>query len=409
MKFHAVGILLCAGLVCAVAGASEKRNPVDLELEFWEKRQDRDPADYITPEKLGEAYLQKSRESGDLSYLLKAEKALKKSLALKPNHTQAMNWLAYVYCMEHRFNAAITLGEATLKLLPDDGFSFGILGDSYLELGHFEKAESTYLKAMELAPGMFSFARWAHFQFMKGDIPAAVEFYKQALDDAQRTIRAPAHIAWCQTQLGYLYFRIGKIETAEALYLDAIKTFPAGNAPLEYLAELRATQDKFDEAAQLYEKALTIAPRPETYQALGDMWAFAGKPEKGEPLILKAADMYLESVNEGNIHYYHHLAGLYSDSRKMPDEALRWARKDVDVRQGVYALDCLAWAHYVKGDFKEAAADITKALAFGTRDSHLYYHASMIYFRADTLALSREMATKAKDLNPYYTKFHAHR
>ena len=73
--------------------ASEARNPVDLEVDFWEKRQDRDPADYITPEKLGEAYLQKSRESGNLSFLMKAEKALKKSLAIKPRHTQAMNWL----------------------------------------------------------------------------------------------------------------------------------------------------------------------------------------------------------------------------------------------------------------------------------------------------------------------------
>jgi tetratricopeptide (TPR) repeat protein len=409
MKRIAAKVLFFAGLSCLSGFAGEKRNPVDLEMEFWEKRQDRDPADYITPEKLGEAYLQKSRESGDLSYLLKSEKALNKSLALKPKHTQAMNWLAYVYCMQHRFKEAITLSEATIKLLPDDGFSFGILGDSYLELGDFEKAESNYLKAMELAPGMFSYARWANLQFMKGDVPAAVEFYKQALDDAQRTIRTPAHIAWCQTQLGYLYFRIGKIETAEALYVDAIKTFPAGNAPLEYLAELRATQDKFDESAQLYEKALAIAPRPETYQALGDMWAFAGKPEKAEPLILKAADMYLESVNEGNIHYYHHLAGLYSDSRKMPDEALRWARRDAALRQGVYALDCLAWALYIKGDFTEAAATMTKALAFGTRDSHLYYHASMIYFRADNLPLSRDMVTKAKDFNPYYAKFHAHR
>jgi len=70
--------------------------------------------------------------------------------------------------------------------------------------------------------------------------------------------------------------------------------------------------------------------------------------------------MYIESINEGNIHYFHHLAGLYSDSRKMPDEALRWARRDAEIRKGVYALDCLAWALYGKGEFKEAAETIEK-------------------------------------------------
>ncbi|MEI6233909.1 MAG: tetratricopeptide repeat protein [Planctomycetota bacterium] len=385
------------------------KNLIDAEISFWEKRQDHDPADFLAPEKLGEAYLQKWRDNGDAGLLKKAEKSLAKSLAIKPKHTPAMNWLASIYCQQHRFSDAITLSESVIKLDPEDGFSYGILGDCYLETGAFEKAENAYLKALELTPDMFSYARWAQFQFMKGDIPGAIEFYKQALSDAERKARGPALIAWSKIQLGQLYFRIGKIEKAEEFYQDAMKIHPGGNMPLEYLAELRAAQDKFPEAAALYEKAITISPRPETYQALGDMWAFAAQPAKAEPLIFKAADMYLESINDGNVHYYHHLASLYSDSRKLPDEALRWARKDCEIRKGVYALDSLAWAQYVKGDFKEAADSITKALAFGTRDSHLYYHASMIYFRADNVQLSREMAKKALDFNPLYTKFHAHR
>ncbi len=409
MKIIAVNAFVFLCIVCATASALETRNPVDVELEFWEKRQDKDPADHLAPERLGESYLQKARECGNLIYLLKAEKALKKSLAIKPTHAPAMNWLAYVCFMQNRFKEAITLCERTIKLLPDDSFSFGILGDCYLEMGDSEKAESNYLKAMELAPGMAAYARWAHFQFLKGDIPGAVEFYNQALSDAQHKERGPGDIAWCQVQLGYLYFRIGKMEKAEQYYLEAIKSHPAGNAPLEYLAELRAAQEKFDEAARLYEKALALSPRPETYQALGDMYAFTGDAAKAEPLILKAGDLYLVAVNEGNVHYYHHLAGLYSDSRKMPEDALRWAKRDCELRKGVYALDSLAWAQYAKGDYADAAATMKKALAFGTRDSHLYFHASMIYFRAEQVPLSREMTNKAKDFNPYYTKFHAHR
>jgi|ERR1043165_3271925 tetratricopeptide (TPR) repeat protein len=393
----------------ARVAATEDANPTDLEISYWERRLEKDSADYVAPQKLGEAYTQKSRETGDFSYLSKAEVVLKKSLAIKPKYTPAMNSLAYVCCMQHRFTEAITLCEQTLKLAADDAFSFGILGDAWMEKGDLEKCEANYVKAMELAPGMFSYARWANLQFMRGSIPETITFYKQALEDAQRKTRAAPHVAWCQVQLGYTYFRIGKLDKAEEYYKAALETFPSGNLALEYMAELRGAQDKFDEAAALYEKAIAIAPRPETYQALGDLYTFANQPEKAAPMIANAEKLYIESVNKGNIHYYHHLATLYSDSRKLPDEALRWAQRDLGVRQGVYAQDCLAWALYNKGQFAEAAEAMKKALASGTRDSHLYYHASLIFFRSGDMAASRDNGKKAAEVNPLYVKFHAHR
>ncbi len=409
VSFAILFFALLSGAGALTAFCGEPRNPVDLEIEFWEKRLTRDAADSVSPSKLGQAYLQKARESGDLSYLLKAESALKTSLSRRAKDIDAMSWLAYTYCMEHHFKEAIDLAEQVQKDIPDDGFAYGILGDSYLELGDYEKCEANYLKAMEVAPGVFSYSRWANLQYMKGNIPSAIEFYKQALDDVAQKNHGPAHAAWCQVQLGYTYFKIGKFDKAEEYYQDAMKSLPQGVMALEHLAELRGAQGKYDEAAEMYEKALAVAPRPDLYQALGDLYAFAGKKDKAEPLILKAADMYLESVNAGNIHYFHHLAGLYSDSKKVPDEAFRWARRDFVLRQGVYALDCLAWATYVKGDYAEAMKLIKKALAYGIRDAHLYFHASMIYFRADDVEGSKAMVKKATDLNPYYMAFHAHR
>lgn len=393
---------------CSLA-ATEDANPTDMEITYWERRAEKDPADYIAPQKLGEAYTQKSRETGDFSYLSKAEGVLKKSLAIKPKHTPSMNSMAYVFCLQHRFKEAIELSEATLKAAPDDAFSFGILGDAWMEIGDLEKCETNYVKAMELAPGVFSYSRWANLQFMRGSIPEAIAFYKQALDDAQRKTRASTHVAWCQVQLGYTYFRIGKLDKAEEYYKAAMESFPSGNLALEYMAELRGAQDKFDEAAALYEKAIALSPRPDNYQALGDLLAFANQPEKAAPMIANAEKLYMEAVNKGNIHYFHHLAGLYSDSRKLPDEAVRWAQRDLSVRQGVYAQDCLAWALYNKGKFAEAAEAMKKALSNGTRDSHLFYHASMIYFRSGDVAASREMVKKAAEVNPLYFKFHAHR
>ncbi|HLX60971.1 MAG TPA: tetratricopeptide repeat protein [Planctomycetota bacterium] len=401
-------LLVISFVPLALRGSDDARNPTDIEIDFWERRQDRDPKDFMSPEKLGEAYVQKTRETGDFAWLSKAEVVLKKALALKSNHLASLNWLSYTYTLQHRFKDAISLSESALKVDANDGFSYGVLGDCYLEMGDFDKCESNYVRAMELAPGMFSFSRWANLQFMRGGIPESIEFHKQALADAVKN-RIACNIAWCNVQLGYMYFRIGNFEKAGEDYQAALEAFPQSNLALEYLAELRAAQGKYDESAELYEKALAITPRPETYQALGDMWAFANQPEKAKPLIAKAATLYLESVNRGNIHYFHHLAGLYSDSQKLPDEALRWAQRDYEIRKGVYACDGLAWAYYNRGQYNEAADAMKKALAFGTRDSHLYYHASMIYFQSGDIAASRAMVKKAAELNPNYNKFHAHR
>ena len=68
--------------------------------------EDPDPFDPIAPARLGSAYLQKARDGGRFSYYLKAEKALEKSLELKPNQYEALVSLAFAYSAQHRFREA---------------------------------------------------------------------------------------------------------------------------------------------------------------------------------------------------------------------------------------------------------------------------------------------------------------
>ena len=117
----------------------------------------------------------------------------------------------------------------------------------------------------------------------------------------------------------------------------------------------------------------------------------------------------MKSVEQGNAHYYHHLAGFYSDALEDAAQALRWARKDLEVRHSVYAHDTLAWALYKNGEFARAAQETTAALALGTKDAHLLFHAGMIYSRAGELERGSAMLKQAMAVNPRYNAFHAHR
>ena len=239
--------------------------------------------------------------------------------------------------------------------------------------------------------------------------PAASQCSRKPAPTRSQRNRSGFQKAWCELQLGYIYFRIGKFDKAEEFYLEAAKSDPKGYQPVEYLAELRAAQDKFDEALALYKRVLEIAPRPELFQEYGDALTAAKQPDAAKDAYKKADALYRASVEDGNVHYYHHLSGFCADSDKAPADALNWARRDFALRQSPYAFDTLAWALYVNGDFAEASKLMKQALACGIRDPHLFYHASLIYFRANEVAASREMTRNALELNPYYLKFHAHR
>ncbi|MEO6033836.1 MAG: tetratricopeptide repeat protein [Verrucomicrobiota bacterium] len=144
-------------------------------------------------------------------------------------------------------------------------------------------------------------------------------------------------------------------------------------------------------------------------QALGDVFEFYRKPAEAKTWHEKALAGYLQDAINGNPHYYHHLAGFYSDSQTNAVEALKWARKDFETRQNIFACDTLAWALYRNQKWDEAFALAEKALAFGTKDSHVLLHASSIFSQVGKKKEAAALIRQAMEINPRYNSFHAHR
>ena len=89
--------------------------------------------------RLGDAYIQKARETGDLSYLTLAEKALRKSLEIgaRQCRRRAPPRLC-VLVHAHEFGEAAAQALKAIALDPEDGDAYGVLGDAYLELGRYD-------------------------------------------------------------------------------------------------------------------------------------------------------------------------------------------------------------------------------------------------------------------------------
>src|SRR5262245_34646981 len=125
--------------------------PSDTDVEaqtmrFLEDRVQRDPEDFIAHNKLAGQYLQRVRETGDLTYLNLAAKAAHSSLATLPpeQNTGGLTALAQVEFASHEFAAARDHALQLTKLETRKSYPYQILGDALLELGEYDKAEAAF-------------------------------------------------------------------------------------------------------------------------------------------------------------------------------------------------------------------------------------------------------------------------
>jgi tetratricopeptide (TPR) repeat protein len=90
---------------------------------------------------------------------------------------------------------------------------------------------------------------------------------------------------------------------------------------------------------------------------------------------------------------------LYLTSRGQQIEtAIRLAEKELTVRSDVFTLDTLAWSLAAAGKIEEARSAMERALAEGTKDARLFYHAGVIAAAAGEKQKAREWLGKASEI-----------
>jgi tetratricopeptide (TPR) repeat protein len=423
-----VGILGIAGIedICPAASSPATgptsrpaTSPADermaLVIRFLEQRVGRDADDITAQNRLAGEYLHRFRVAGDDRDLFRALAAAERSLAAVPAEVNAGGLAARARARFalHGFAAARDDGLRLVEQEPAKRYPLEILGDALLELGDYDAAADAYAKMAAFGdgdPDAASESRMARLALVKGDLAGARKHFDSAVALAQVMLPpSPETLSWCLVQSGQLAFQTGDWATADRQYAAALEAHPDDWPAIDHVAELRAAEKRYPESIGLYERLIARVPRPELMQNLGDVCAAAGRADDAKRWRHAALEKYLQAASEGAAHYDHHLAGYYCDSEPNPAEAVRWAKKDMETRHSVYAWDGLAWALYQTGDMKAAAASMDKALALGTKDAHLLYHASLIYYRAGDAAKGKDCLRKAGEVNPKFNEFHVHR
>lgn len=376
----------------------------DDQIRFYQTRLADHPREATSWNMLGVGYMRKLRESGDPVYALRAEQALRHALAVDPRDPNTAGLLAWVALTMHQFTEARVQAEALIRDAPGDHLAYAILGDADIELGRYSEAQAAFQHMMDFKPGPAAYTRAAYFRQLHGDIVGALAMMQRAVEGASPRDRE--NLAWTRVQLGHLYFGQGRLSEAEQQYREALRVFPGYLYGEAGMGDVQAARGRFGEAVRAYERSLAVVPLPQTAATLGDVYTRLGRAAEAERQY--ALVEYIGRLTELNQAVYNRdLALFFADHDRRLDQAVRLAEREASLRPDIYSTDALAWAYFKVGRNDAAARLMARALALGTRDATLFFHAGMVAWKRGDRAVAVRYLREALQTNPYFHVLHA--
>lgn len=291
-------------------------------------------------------------------------------------------------------------------LLPGRFEARAVLADLDFQEGRYDAARMELERLIAEDRTWDNLARLAHWKSKLGDVVEADALYAEA--EEELTAKQMRAYSWLELQRGVLAFMHGDYKRAWQHYARAEESYPGHWHTDEHVAELMAAEGRLGEAAALLRDMIARVPKPELQQALGEVYVLAGKPEHAEACFDSALDVYIESVQSGEVHYFHHLADFYTDARVDAAEAVRWARKDLELRSNFSTQAAMAHALYLNHEVAEAVEYIRLALASGVKDAGTFSIAATVLAAAGEASDSQRYAAAALQINPRHRNFHLH-
>ena len=344
------------------------------------------------------AHLQKLRETADGTYLDLASRIVDGLLARDPHNYEALRLRIEIALNLHEFAKVAGESRGLIRLSPRDPRNWGTLGDALMETGDYEGAADAYQQMADIAPGLASYNRIAFYRFVTGYPEGAIAAMTEAIGAGGKT---PENLAWCLVDLGWMYFKTGRIEEAAAAFGNALQVFPGYHRAHAGMGQVLAAQNRIPQAIDSYRKAQAVVPLPEYAGALSEFYAVAGNPEetrKQQALV----DMLDQLGTARGEKTNRNLALIYADQDRKPARSLELARAELDVRRDVYTYDALAWALYRNKRYTEAREAADKAIRLHTPEPAFYYHAGMIAAAQGNEVEAARLLDRAQALNPRF-------
>jgi tetratricopeptide (TPR) repeat protein len=376
---------------------------LEMDIGFFQARVARDSLSARDFAELSRLFLQRARAGGGDSDLRRAEMHARRSLGLREGRNEeSFQVLASSLMGQHRFPEARSVAERLVTLDPGYRPARAMLGEIQLELGDYDAARRTFGMLLTSRGDLAVAPRYARWEELRGRPAEARRLLREARDEASRRYGMPAaQIAWFHWRLGDLALRQGRLREAETELEAGLAKAPDDHRLLDALARAAAARGRWSEAIEYGERAIARTVDPATLGLLYQLYTASGDSAKAEEYFRAMSITAL-----GQPDTFHRLWGLIllDRGREVPTVLAR-AEREIEVRRDVYGWDLLAWALYRSGRPLEAREKMRHALALGTRDASLFYHAGMIEMALGRQLEARRHLETALVINPYWRPF----
>ena len=311
---------------------------------------------------------------------LRATAAFDASIATFADNPGAIDAKAGVLVSLHRFEQARDLASTELVKYPGDQTALATLGDAKLELGDVVGARAAYDQAVALGSSAALMVREGHLAFIVGDTRTALADSRAAVALGDQEGAEGERAAFYRYQLGDTLISTGDRAGAQAAYAAALRQDPRSFLALSGLARVAAANGDLTEAIRLLSNAIAVVPQPEFAARRADLYVLrnATGDQKRAADDMATVQAIAQLAGEAANVYDRTLSLYLANHGLEPARALSLAQNELTVRKDVYGYDAAAWALLAAGRASDADAMMAKALAFGTRDAKLLYHAGMI-------------------------------
>jgi tetratricopeptide (TPR) repeat protein len=377
---------------------------VELDLAFYLARVARDSYAARDQAELARLYLQRARTSGaGAADLERAEAYARRSLTIRgARNEEAYQVLAASLMGQHRFAEARTVAERLLAADPAARPTRGMLGEILLELGDYAAADRLFGSLYTVRGEPAVAPRYARWEEIRGRPAEARRLLRLARDEAMTRHAMPqSQLAWYHWRLGDLALRQGHLNEAERELGAGLTLAAEDHRLLDGLARLALARGRWREAIAFGERAIARTLDPATLGLLAMANQAAGDTARAAEFERAMSVAVLGQSNQ-----FHRVWSLFllDRGRDIP-AVLSRAQAEMRTRHDVYGWDLLAWALHRSGREAEAREAMVRALAMGTRDPMLYFHAGAIDAALGRRKSARRHLQMALAINPRWHPF----
>ncbi len=326
-------------------------------FDLWNSKIKPDSSQLMSFGIVGGEYNRYFQNTGDIKYLKKAEKVLKKAADIA-NVSRAGMYrdLARNYISQHRFREAKQWADSANAIGSGLNQTQGLMFDLQMELGNYDTAEK-YLDSLKNMEDFGYLIRLAKWNDHSGDLDTTIRFMEKAKEQAENS-KNTGLLLWSYTNLADYYGHAGRIKDSYNHYLKTLRLDPENAYAKKGIAWIVFSHEKKPgEAMRILDSVTKYYKSPDYFLLKSEIAEYMGDDMKSVANI----DNYFKLVQNsayGDMYNAYNIS-LYLNQTEQYDKAFELAQKEVANRPTPESYSFLAYSHLKMGN-KQKARDIVE-------------------------------------------------